>query len=136
MNDVLTIAQDVPNKKYADKIDSIKQDWDLEYITLPETSLVRKMDKLYNNKKDGWRQELQKLDQIVLLKTKLQELEEKLEVATNQGHKSSSHGYSNGTKNMYTIKSWRLEYKGESVKVNGKILAFLPKRSLEQWYKS
>ena len=61
------------------------------------------------------------------LTTKLQELEEKLEVATNQGHQSSSHGYSNGTKTMYTVKPWRLEYNGESFKVNGEIWHFCRK---------
>ena len=30
INDVLTTARNVPNKKYADKIESIKQDWDLD----------------------------------------------------------------------------------------------------------
>ena len=58
INDVLTVAQDVPNRKYAGKIDQIKQEWNLDEIVLTEDSLVRKMDKLYNNNKQGWEEEL------------------------------------------------------------------------------
>ena len=78
IDDVLMIAQDVPNKKYAAKIESIKQDWDLDKIVLTETELVRKMDTLFNNNKDEQKLELKKTDQIVILTRKPKELKEKL----------------------------------------------------------
>ena len=122
INDVLTTARDVPNKKYADKIESIKQDWDLDEIILTETDLVRKLDKLYNNNKDSWKLELQKTDQIVILTTKLKDLEAKISKQSSNTNTNGSYPKGNGQ--HYTVKPWRLEYKGEKVEVGGRIWNF------------
>ena len=122
INDVLTTARDVPNKKYADKIESIKQDWDLDEIILTETDLVRKLDNLYNNNKDSWKLELQKTDQIVILTTKLKDLEAKISKQSSNTNTNGSYPTGNGQ--HYTVKPWRLEYKGEKVEVGGRIWNF------------
>ena len=104
INDVLETARNVPNKKYADKIESIKQDWDLNEIILMETDLVRKLDKLYNTNKDSWKLELQKTDQIVILTTKLKDLEAKI---SKQSSNTSTNGsYPKGNSQHYTVKPW------------------------------
>ena len=72
LNDVLTNAQDVPSKEYANKVNLIKQEQNLDKIALKEDLLVRKLDKLVNKNKEGWKSELRNHDQILVLTSKVE----------------------------------------------------------------
>ena len=122
LNDVLTIAQEVPNKKYAAKVDQIKQEWNLDEIVLTEDLLVRKRDKLYKNNKQGWAEELSKHDQVLALTTTLESQGKEIEELKRQRSTpvSDQNTHPQGRKPPFVVKPWRLKYKGEEVEVEGR----------------
>ena len=131
MFDYLTMAAETPCKSFAAEVGSLKTKWQLGTdATLTPEHIRNTIEQMYTNYvADGtWKRELEESSQVIALATKIDHLEKQLQntvalaTAINQSgsNPNNSDGNRRSQKQPYTVKPWRLEFKGPSREVDGK----------------
>ena len=121
-------ALSIRSKSFQQQVQNVKQEWlgGNPHNLTPETLQNRLMHLYTNMREDGTlKRELYDGDQLIALTTKLTNLERKYEelkkekVQPAQAVPDNDGSDSNKKKTPYTVKPWRLEYKGDEIEHNG-----------------
>ena len=132
VKDLLSPLKVAPVSIFASEYEQMETRWLRGKEIITSTSLWRDATAhfIQLSRESKWVDERSAKDQISILTTKFQEQSAKVYVLTTQLASSKDAGTKNPSERNnkpYTVKPWRLDYKGEKVKVKGIVWNFCPK---------